>query len=390
MKPCEISNRENNIQETYIYRNKKKMSTFLKEGAFGCIYKPGIECNGKPTTNKYVSKIQKTHERTIKEPEIGQKIRKNIPYHDRYFAPALEVCPVKLSYIHKKELNKCHVLDNDAKKQKHGKKEEKYVSMKIKYVGEQTLGDNMKQHYLRSRHNMIEHVMDTHIYLANAIKELVDQKIVHYDLKENNVVYSKTQHVPIIIDFGTAFEINQLYNSDVLSTIFFTTPDYETYTPWCLEVLCIGAIIESDTQWEQKKVNVVRMEEIVHRFFMNSPLVKYEKAYIRTNLQTDPMKPETDLEQNPTKKREAEMKRAEGQWIQYIRMFKGKKGSEVIQLLCKYWNTWDMYSVNVMYWTFIHKYQLEYRNPTYTEYLRKQVFTIPTKRDAPIKWLSRM
>ena len=56
-----------------------------------------------------------------------------------------------------------------------------------------------------------------------------------------NVMYSKEQKVPIIIDFGMAYEIKSLYRGDQMNTVFFT--HYEKYPPWCLEKLYIGSIV---------------------------------------------------------------------------------------------------------------------------------------------------
>ena len=83
------------------------MSKFLNEGAYGCVYRPGVQCNGKKMSNKYISKIQKKKGRTENEPIIGKKLKDTIPYYERYFAPAIDSCPVNLSYINQKERNKC-------------------------------------------------------------------------------------------------------------------------------------------------------------------------------------------------------------------------------------------------------------------------------------------
>ena len=47
------------------------MSKLLAQGGFGCIYYPGINCNSKPTSDKFVSKIQKRNQTSENEINIG-------------------------------------------------------------------------------------------------------------------------------------------------------------------------------------------------------------------------------------------------------------------------------------------------------------------------------
>ena len=54
------------------------MSQLLSQGGFGCVYYPGIKCNGKtdPRTN-VVTKLQKMDFNASNEIKIGEMIKKN-------------------------------------------------------------------------------------------------------------------------------------------------------------------------------------------------------------------------------------------------------------------------------------------------------------------------
>ncbi|NBU90765.1 MAG: hypothetical protein EBS12_04880 [Flavobacteriia bacterium] len=58
---------------------------------------------------------------------------------------------------------------------------------------------------------------------------MIHHKIVHYDIKENNIIYDDVQHLPIIIDFGLSFRIDLLktvtYDIGFKSSSETTTPD---------------------------------------------------------------------------------------------------------------------------------------------------------------------
>ena len=45
---------------------------FFKEGAFGCVFRPGINCLGKTEEMKYITKIQMDENTSENEINIGK------------------------------------------------------------------------------------------------------------------------------------------------------------------------------------------------------------------------------------------------------------------------------------------------------------------------------
>ena len=330
------------------------MSKFIKEGAYGCVYRPGVNGDGKPTSSKYISKIQYNRDRTEQEPEIGKRLREKIPYYENYFAPALETCPAKIASIKKSELTKCNALSKPNQLET-ARSSREFVSIKIKYIGSDTLEENLNKHMKKSPTTFMEHMVDTHIYLANAVEELVKQQIIHHDIKENNIIYSKSKHAPILIDFGVAFQLNQLYKEDALRSVFFSK--HTNYPPWCPETFCIASIIEK-RNWEQRKIKSSELKEHMDIYFNENPIVNSELG-------------------------DDEKKKYKQQWMVFLEPMNGVQGKRVVEMWLKHWNTWDMYSVNVMYYTFMYKFKLETRSEAYRTYLKSQIFGVPSKRDDP-------
>ena len=78
------------------------MSKFLNEGGYGCIYYPGIKCDGNPQLKKkVVSKLQKNNESADNEINIGNRV-KAIANFQLYFLPVISSCPVNLNKINSK------------------------------------------------------------------------------------------------------------------------------------------------------------------------------------------------------------------------------------------------------------------------------------------------
>lgn len=328
------------------------MSELISEGAYGCVYRPGIKCDGTIQKKSVLSKIQKKKARTENEPIIGEKI-KTIPHYERYFAPAEDVCKAILTTISKTEIQKCSVL-------KKKDPQDEFVTVKVRYIGKDTLGANLMKHASVDPTRFYEHILDTHSYLASAIEELIKVRIVHHDLKLNNVMYSDTKHVPIIIDFGVSFQIDDLYNTETLKTIFFS--HYEKYPPWCLEVMCISRVLEEE-KWETKKLNASNLQTIVDRFFKTNPLCEGVSQTVLNKYRT--------------------------KWKAYINQMDKKAGKTVLKMLLTHWNTWDMYSVNAMY--FMLATASDPKLPkTYQEYLISQLFCLPSERHSPSKTMENI
>ena len=341
------------------------MAKLLSEGAYGCVYRPGVKCDGTLHSKEYLSKIQLRKARTANEPNIGKRLQ-TLKQYDRYFAPALSVCKAVLTNIKKTEIQRCGVLRKKDKKDKPNQPnqpnppQEELVSVKLKYVGKDTLGDNLYRHADRDPASFYDHVLDTHIYLAGAIEELVKLRIIHHDIKLNNVMYSDTKHVPIMIDFGVAFQLDELYHENNLRTIFFS--HYEKYPPWCPEVMCIASIV-SQEKFETKKVNAPKLKAIVDTFFAESPLTQtVPRALIST------------------------YKR---QWHTFLNTFDQKAGKTVINALLKQWHTWDLYSTHAMYYMVAATSEPPFPE-AYQTYLISQICGLPSKRDDVATTITRL
>ena len=123
------------------------------------------------------------------------------------------------------------------------------------------------------------------------------------------------------------------------------------YWPRCLDVYCITTIIHGspDLNWEKKRVNIERLQEQVNFFFDNHPMVQM-------TFQMIPPTPQRNVSRYKQK------------WLRYVDSWKGKSGKTVVNELLNRWNTWDLYSVNIMYLGFMYKYRL-YKNPDHISFL---------------------
>ena len=105
-------------KETQKNKKEEKKIKILNQGTFGCIFRPGITCEGVVDgSEKTITKVQKSKETSQNEIHISN-ILKDINGYNRYFAPIKEFCNVDISTIMNDELRKCKFIEKSEKESK--------------------------------------------------------------------------------------------------------------------------------------------------------------------------------------------------------------------------------------------------------------------------------
>jgi hypothetical protein len=321
-------------QEGGKYHKELKL---VNSGAFGCIYNPSMNCNGDIGSDRYITKIQKS-DRTIKhELETSDKIRK-IHGYARFFAPVLKSCDVRISKDRLKDLKKCEVFEKESVETI---KETEYVSMKIRYVGD----NDLKKHLFskKNQSDFLNEVWKTHIHILKGIYKLFANKIVHYDLKYNNIILDNSKKTPIIIDFGQSWSVDKLETEKEISAAFFV---FDQYDYWCIDILICNYIIQKIGFNDAKNIMVTEAEiDNIYDVFVYGREPKYEPNSENTKklILNDAFR--YGILHNPQK-----MYDFKGVIHEYINPFINKKTWwELYEDLLKCANTWDCYSIAIIY-----------------------------------------
>lgn len=204
---------------------------------------------------------------------------------------------------------------------------------------------------------------DLYERIMDSIQLLIKFKIVHYDLKENNILIEKIQQLPYIIDFGLSIDVERLLqhqwsdkdeehsksrsgsgsgskdrsrtrltiDSDVLyksdsSKIFkdnylwkqhfyVHAPDYFL---WPIEVHLMTYLInEHDTLTEES------LRKICYEYVSNNRAIEYMSREFKKKM--------FDLS------------------VATFSRFIHQPREKVLNELLKYWDKWDMYAINIMF-----------------------------------------
>ena len=177
------------------------MSKLLSQGGFGCVYYPGFDCDGKADGDKkYVTKLQLNDVSSDNELFISEKIKK-INNYQNFFAPIESVCDIDLRIINNDILEKCEVVK--------GKGDyNKYTLMKIAYINQKNYFNAISRDSIKNTYVIVE-IFNSFSYLLTSLNLLIQNKIVHFDLKEENIIYNQYSYNPIIIDFGISIDIEK-------------------------------------------------------------------------------------------------------------------------------------------------------------------------------------
>ena len=181
------------------------MSKLLSQGGFGCVYYPGIRCkNSKDDDdmNEYVTKLQRNNFNSQNEAAIGLRIKKDFIYK-YFFLPVVSECPVKMASFSKDNedlVSKCEVIKDTDKD---------YTLMKIPYANNKPIMEQIFDNIQDKKHMVIS-ILEAYTHVLKGIEYLIDLKIVHFDLKSDNILYDSDMNHANIIDFGLSIPVDKI------------------------------------------------------------------------------------------------------------------------------------------------------------------------------------
>ena len=103
------------------------------------------------------------------------------------------------------------------------------------------------KHYQKTK-NARNKIIYTYYYNLLSLNKLIshqaDNGIIHFDIKENNIIYDLKNHSPIIIDFNISFNIKDAKDKNRQKEIFYTN---DFYFYWGIDIFIISNIINGQT-----------------------------------------------------------------------------------------------------------------------------------------------
>ena len=317
---------------------------FVDQGTYGCIYKPNIPCANekpKPKTKSqlYISKVQEKKTNSEREEKIGKIITERIANYNRRYAPIISSCDINVRAIPREEAQKCKLITDI----KEAEAEVQFKSYKMKFAGKQSLGKYLTKTASKGPKKLIKKTLESHIYLLESIDKLLSltPPIIHYDLKDNNIMYDSGIGKPILIDFGLSFELKDIeakYDHSIAQDMYYVF--YEKYPPWCIELVLLSYIVQEVVDKTPQRIltkitaqDVQDMQKICNNFINNSEVFNLEDST-------------TDFSQE-------EIRALRESLYAYIASYLDKSWEVMYKDLQKGFASWDNYSIAVIFYYYI-------------------------------------
>tara|TARA_Y100000591_G_scaffold331543_2_gene365793 strand:+ start:2709 stop:3863 length:1155 start_codon:yes stop_codon:yes gene_type:complete len=285
----------------------------LASGGYGCVFSPAIDCDGSSlTSTKYVSKIQVYNKYAKREIKIGRKIQ-NIRGFENHFVPIVKHCKVNLGDIKDNETSKCDIFKKRESK--------KFTTMKMPFIN----GTDFIDFMIKNKDNdyIVNKIIFSYNHLLTSISQLIQNNILHFDLKGTNILFDYDSKLPLLIDFGLSAIINDEISDQQLKEIFYVFG--ADYYVWPLEVHYMAYLInENMNPSNNDLINIVDEYVDNNKGLIKNFSLKFLKQFKEKCL--DQLKFYNSMES-----------------------FKEKKN-----YIMSYWTTIDNYSLSIMYLKFIY------------------------------------
>ena len=207
-----------------------------------------------------------------------------------------------------------------------------------------------------SSFHLMSVVFDLYERIIDSIQILIKYHIVHYDLKENNILIEHTQQLPYIIDFGLSIDVARL--------VAHPWSDKQEESSSSSTAAGTGAAtIDSDVLYRTNSSKIFQHNYLWRQhFYIHAP--DYFLWPIEVHLMTYLINEQDTLTDESLRKICYEYIRNNKAFAYMSREFKKKMfrlsvatftrfihqpREKVLNELLKYWTKWDIYAVNIMF-----------------------------------------
>jgi len=186
------------------------------------------------------------------------------------------------------------------------------------------------------------------VLLLNGLHKLNKNNIIHFDLKDTNILHDKVLGRPIIIDYGLS-----IYKEGIKEKEFDWEENFLIYSteygPWCLDIVLISYIVNNKKEDEdiyKMKITKKSLLKVLDEYVMRNSSIKM-------------------LSESESK----ELKKNSEEYILELIKEDDINSKELLLKLVENIDSWDSYSLSLTYLYILKSLKLE--NNEEVDYMKK-------------------
>lgn len=235
---------------------KSSQRSVLGEGSFGCVVSPPMECSGKKTkisdkntAQPTVGKLFHDKKKYQMEFNLGKKMKKIDPSEKNILVP-ISGCPVSTKVLQQPEnirtISQCQRLESVSRSPSMSSSPNDMVwQEEMPYAGKDIQTALKKKGKRFSVPEFVKMVVP----LFRAVVLLQNHKLVHQDIKVDNVLLHKNK--AILIDFSLMMPFSDIYTLNNYKRL------HRNYIPYPPEYYMASLLIQEQTKLQRYPVMVV-------------------------------------------------------------------------------------------------------------------------------------
>ena len=310
--------------------NNKIGGKLLDEGGYGCVYHPSINCDGTESkNNKYISKISVENEDILREIKISQII-KSIPDYNNFFAPIERSCSISINKVSSDIVGNCSIIKEKTKQGINN-----FLVNDVFFVKGSKLSDFLEKTHKSP--NFVKIYYKIFLHLITSINLLQKHNLVHYDIKQANIMIDEDNNKPLLIDFGITILVDENNVKNNYDSFFVYAPEYYF---WPLQAIIISWILEKPIRFKSI-ISQKDIERIIDNYYKNNKIFDENKNLFNKKFF---------------------IRYKEKIYNYYIKTCSNITGDECFNILLKTWKEWDYFSLAQLFLVYSQQYKDYFMN----------------------------
>lgn len=227
------------------------MSKVVGEGTYGCVHNPSLKCKYKKNID-YTDKISKVMTKYHADQELKEyKKIDSVDIHKDFFLGKPEYCLPKNTNSNMKAIDKCNNFESTEINNY------KLLILKDGGINLDEFGKNIEKlkKTTENTKKMEKFWIEAH-RLLYGLREMLENDIIHHDIKPHNIVYNQEKNRINLIDFGLMDKISNIKENCQISKHSLANPWW--YFPFEIIFLNKSNFIQIANMSESKKINFIK------------------------------------------------------------------------------------------------------------------------------------